>query len=250
MKTYDMKIPHHGRTVDAAVFVPDGDGVFPFVIISHGYNGHGRYHEGMARALADAGLGVVTYTFCGGSTQDKSGFGTESMTIFTECEDLDAVIDAVVQLPCSDSGRIMLYGESQGGLVTALTAAGRPDDIGAVALLYPAFCIPDNWCDRFPDKADIPGSVEFWGMRLGRNFFVTLRDIDVWGSIGEFRGPVLIMQGTDDPVVPVSYSLRAAEIYKNARLEIFDGEGHGFSPEASRRMTDMTAAFAQAVFGL
>ena len=47
-------------------------------------------------------------------------------------------------------------------------------------------------------------------------------------TIRAYRNPVLIIHGTDDPVVPLSYSERAAETYENAELKIIKGAGHGF----------------------
>ena len=244
MRIEQLTIPHNGRVSEAYVYVPDGDGKFPFVIISHGYNGYGGDHDSHARMLAEAGIGAVTHTFCGGSTRDKSGFQTVDMTLFTECEDLEAIIAAVKKLPYVD--KLALHGESQGGLITAMTAEAHPGDFFAVSLLYPAFCIPDNWRETFPNESEIPEYVDFWGMRLGRGFFVTLRGIDTEKIGSQYGGPVLIMQGTEDPVVKEAHSARAARRYSNARYEIFPGEGHGFSPEGWRRMTEMTVDFLRA----
>ena len=44
-----------------------------------------------------------------------------------------------------------------------------------------------------------------------------------------YRGPVLILHGTDDDVVESSYSLKAAKAYRRADLELIAGAGHGFS---------------------
>ena len=47
-----------------------------------------------------------------------------------------------------DKKRIVLIGESQGGLVSALAAAERKRQISSLILIYPALCIPDNINDR------------------------------------------------------------------------------------------------------
>lgn len=241
MRTETIKIPHDGRVSDATVYIPGGDVRFPFVILSHGYNGHGDDCRDLAIKLAEAGIGAVTHTFCGGSTRDKSGFPTVDMTLFTECEDLSAVVDAVIAMPESDG--VAIYGESQGGLVTAMTAYMRPDDFFAAGMLYPAFCIPDNWSRTFPDVGDIPEYADFWGMRLGHDFFMTLRGIDMETVFAGYRGPVLILQGTDDPIVKEADSAYAVGRYKNARLELFPGEGHGFSPDGRKRAVQLAAQF-------
>lgn len=66
------------------------------------------------------------------------------MTVGTECEDLETVIDCVKELDYVDPGRIFLQGESMGGLVSALVAARRPENIRAQVLWYPAFVVPEG----------------------------------------------------------------------------------------------------------
>ena len=92
-------------------------------------------------------------------------------------------------------------------------------------------CIPDNWNQRYPTPNDIPDVSEIWGVKLGKAFMLDLRHMDVYHTIGKYRGPVLIIHGTDDPVVPIDYSKRAALTYRNAQLRIINKAGHGFNPQ-------------------
>ena len=55
--------------------------------------------------------------------------------------------------------------------------------------------------------------------------------------------PVLLFHGTEDAVVPLSYSERAAKTYPNAELVIYAGEGHGFSPPTMRDAEERLLAF-------
>ena len=67
------------------------------------------------------------------------------MSVLTEVLDLEAVIDHVLQLPYIDAGKgVLLIGCSQGGFVSALTAARRKEQVSRLALFYPALCIPDD----------------------------------------------------------------------------------------------------------
>lgn len=43
-----------------------------------------------------------------------------------------------------------------------------------------------------------------------------------------YDGKVLIVHGTSDNVAPISYSRRAIETFKDARLKEIPGAGHGF----------------------
>lgn len=59
----------------------------------------------------------------------------------TEVADLNAVVDMIKTLDFVDTDNIFLLGRSQGGFVSALTAAQREDDIQGMVLFYPAFVI-------------------------------------------------------------------------------------------------------------
>jgi len=240
MRTEYIEIAHHNRTVSAACYKPDAAGRFPFVIFSHGYNGYQTDFDYSAKYLAQNGIASVCLTFCGGSTRDVSGFPTTEMTLFTEKEDLNAVIDEVRSWECADRDNIFLFGASQGGMISALTAEERSADIRALILLFPAFCIADDWNARFPDEKDIPDSQELWGMMLGRRFFEAIRGFRIKEQIGRYPGKVLLMHGTKDSVVSMDYAVWASGHYPDARLELFQDEGHGFSEEGSRRVDEMT----------
>lgn len=243
MQIENISISHHNRTIDAVCYQPDKTGRFPLVIFSHGYNGYKDDFTVSAKYFADHGIGSVCFTFCGGSLRDTSGFATTEMTLFTEKEDLCAVIDEAKTWQWVDSSHIYLFGASQGGMISALTAEERNTDIHALILLYPAFCIADDWNARFQTTAEIPDEETLWGMTLGRRFFESIRDFQIKEQIGQFPGPVLLMHGAKDSVVNMDYSLWASKQYPNARLEIFQNEEHGFSDEGNRRMEAMALYF-------
>ena len=242
MEERAMVIEHHGRKLSGTVYLPEADH-FPIVICSHGFNGCGDDFKSRAQALTQSGIGAVAYDFCGGSLRSKSDLKTSEMTVFTEKEDLCAVLDTVRSWQNADPGQIFVLGESMGGLVTALTAEERGAEIQGMALLYPAFCVADDWNRRFPNIEDIPEIEDLWNVPLGRKFFQTLHGFQVFENIGTFAGPTLIMHGDCDPVVPVSYSRKADEIYPHSRLEIFENEGHGFSAAGNERVNRMLVDF-------
>jgi len=57
-----------------------------------------------------------------------------------------------------------------------------------------------------------------------------------------YDGKVLIVHGTSDNVVPISYSRRAIETFKDAKLKEIPGAGHGFrgaqQEEAAKAIID------------
>lgn len=245
MKEQDITIRHHDRNLSGRVYWPEREKA-SLVIFSHGFNGSGEAFRAQAEVLAQNGIAAVTYDFCGGASGSKSDLSTCDMTIFTEKEDLFSVIDTVKTWEKADSDSVFLFGDSMGGLVSALAAEERAKEIRGMVLRYPALCVADNWNERFPRAEDIPETYELWGVTLGKHFFETLRGFAVFQEIGGYSGRVLILHGDQDAIVPLEYSERAKEIYRNARLEVFRGEGHGFSPAGNERVTEMLLEFVRA----
>ncbi|MBQ5333976.1 MAG: alpha/beta fold hydrolase [Oscillospiraceae bacterium] len=225
-----------GNGIYVREFFPEQQDNKCAVILSHGYNQSSENTSDIAAALAERGFRTFAFDFCGGAANSKSvGSGTD-MSISSEISDLSTVIDYVKENTLPE--KLFLYGESQGGLVSALTAAQR-DDISGAVLLYPAFCIPDQWLHRDPSKMAAP--FEFMGHTISRKYYDGLPRYDVFEKVGEYTAPVLIMHGTSDSIVNVSYAKKAAESFKDAELILYEGEDHGFSVKARKKeINDIT----------
>lgn len=239
----EYNIPHGGRIVEGTLYLPATDGTVPLVIFSHGYNGTKTDFSESAQTLAESGIAAYCFDFCGGSVHAQKSLKTTEMTLFTEAEDLGCALDVLRAHPQIDENSVFLFGGSQGGLVTAMLAAQHSAEVKGMILLFPAFCIADNWRERFPSEADIPEETELWGMKLGRAFFESIRTFDPFTVIGSYRHSVLILHGDRDEVVPIAYSRRAQQLYPHADLIVFHGEGHGFSAEGTKRMTALLLDF-------
>lgn len=229
-------IAHHGRTVGGSLLLPE-ERPQTAVVFCHGFNGSRGDFLTEAQLCREAGCAALCIDFCGGSVRDGSGFPTTDMTLTTEREDLNAAADFLLQE--AGARRLLLFGGSQGGLVAALAAEERAD-VCAMMLLYPALCIPDDWRRAFPD-GKYPAEYPLWGMTLGRAYFADACALDVFSRIGAFTGPVRIVHGTADTVVPVACSRRAAAIYPNARLTLLPGEGHGFTAAGEQTVRELLA---------
>lgn len=215
----------------------------PVAIISHGFNGTHDYARNYFKALNDLGYQCYAFDFPCGSVNSRSDNNTLNMSILDEQRDLEAIVRHFKSLPDIDPERIVLIGESQGGLVSALTAANMQQDIEKLVLVFPALCIPDNWNKRYPKESDIPETTNLWNVPLGRGFFMELRDMDVFKTIRKFKKPVLIIQGDADKVVSMDDSRRAIKLYKNARLHVIPGAGHGFKPDEFKESIQQIKTF-------
>ncbi len=240
-----VTIPCGNRKIYGEVYLPGTEGKCPAVIMSHGYNGSHKDYVEEGMTFASHGFLAIAFDFCGGTVRSKSSGKTTEMTIDSEREDLLAVLDYVKSMEKVDREHIFLMGASQGGFVSALAAAVRPEEISGLAMYYPALCIPDDWTGKFLDKNDIPEELELWGNTLGRGFFQSVYGMDVFGTIGAYSGRVLIIHGDQDSVVPLAYSERAKEVYRNAQLVVYPGEDHGFRPDKRTEAIRLVLEFMQ-----
>lgn len=167
------------------------------------------------------------------------------MTIFTEKSDILAIFDYFQTMENVDKEQIFLFGGSQGGLVTALAAEERAEKVKGMILYFPAFSIPDDWRKNYPDIEKIPETVDFWGLKLGRNFFTDIHDFYTFDNIGSYDKDVLILHGDRDEIVPLSYSVEAQKKYPHAELITMNGEGHGFSPTGANMAKEKVLEYLQ-----
>lgn len=204
------------------------EGRLPIAIVSHGFNGTHHFAQDYFGPLAEQGWMTYAFDFPCGSVNSRSDSNTMNMSILDEQSDLRAIVNYFRRQPYVDPNRIMLIGESQGGLVSALTAAQMNKEVSELVLIYPALCIPDNWNSRYPNLEDIPDTTRLWNVPMGRRFFEELRGMDAFRTMKKYKKPVLIIQGDADQVVSMEDSRRAARTYKQARLHVIPGAGHGF----------------------
>ncbi|MCM1312696.1 MAG: alpha/beta hydrolase [Bacteroides sp.] len=200
-------------------------------IISHGFNGTHHFGVDYFKTLDSLGYQVYSFDFPYGSVHSQSGNNTMNMSVVDEKNALKAIVRFFRSQKDIDKHDIVLIGESQGGLVSALAASELRKQVRALVLVYPAFCIPDNWNSRYPDVESIPDTTRLWDVPLGKRYFIEVRDINPYKTISAYKGPVLVIHGDKDNVVPLSYSEKSVDVYKHASLKVISGAGHGFSAE-------------------
>ena len=199
-------------------FRPAEGARFPVAVVSHEFMANRLFTMRYARLLASLGYAAFCYDFSGGCIVGASQGKTTDMTVFTETEDLKAVIAYAKEQPYAYPNRLLLMGCSQGGLVTALTAAEPETRAEAIILFYPALSIPDDarkgsmMSAKF-DPENIPESMRCGPMKLGRGYAASVLDLDPFSAISAYHGDVLIVHGNADTLVDISYSRRAYDAY-------------------------------------
>lgn len=212
------------------------------VIISHGFTSDQSRTRPYAEFLAEHGFAAFTFDFIGGGYRTVSDGKMTDMTVLTEVEDLKCVIEYLKDRPAIDMDRLVLMGCSQGGFVSALTAAQLKDKIGKLVLMYPALCIPDDarrgsmQILRF-DPQNVPEFLEAGPLKLSGKYAECMMDMDAVAEILPYDGPVLIVHGDQDAIVPYHYAEDAFRGFsgkgndQTVQLVTIPGAGHGFEGE-------------------
>ena len=231
--TSDFECRRGHLTIRGTEYRPEGARL-PAAILCHGFMANQDSMRHYARTLAALGYCAFCFDFCGGSVMHtgKSDGETTDMSVLTEVRDLEAVIAYVQSLPHIGQA-LLLMGCSQGGFVSALTAARHPGLADKLVLFYPALCIPDDaragkmMFARF-DPRNIPEQFSCGPMKLGRCYAADVIGMDPFEEIKAYPGPVLIIHGTKDAIVNIDYSRKARAAYPNAELCVIEGGAHGF----------------------
>lgn len=216
------------------LYIPDGESSRPCVVISHEFGFDQNWESKYALELCSRSYPVFTYDFPGSGNGCSTGRKTTEMSVLTEKADLIAVVK-YLKIRLRDRA-IVLCGMSMGGMVSALAAADLKDEIAGLILVYPAFSISDDARKgkalgaRF-DPHNLPETfrTKYPPVKLGRKFAEDAFAVENWlDRIGEYTGPVLLLHGESDRIVPIIYSEMAASVYKDVRFIRIPHAGHIF----------------------
>ena len=150
------------------------------------------------------------------------------MSIDTEIDDLNFVIDSIKKEDFVNPDEIYLAGHSQGGLVSSLVAPSR-SDIKSLFLFAPAYEIPDDIKEK--DNPDVMNVLNLMPEYLGQKYIESVEKINLFDDIIGFKNEVYIFHGMEDKRVPIEYSVRADKEYEKCTVYIYEEGEHRFSDE-------------------
>ena len=227
---FELRNGETGKMLRGTLYRPAVKGKVPLIIASHelGSDGFRPWWVNYASHWAGEGYAVLCFDFSGGGQRSRSEGKTTEMSVMTEVSDLEQVLAEVKRWDFIDPNRIILVGGSQGGGVSTVVAARHPKEVAALMLLYPAFHLPDDLRMRYPDPANWPESDDRGMITIGRRYIEDMYNYDYQSDMRTYQGPVLIVHGNKDTVVPLKGSEEAVAIFPSAQLHIIDGAGHVF----------------------
>lgn len=227
-----VKIDGAVGKLSAVIQKPEGDKM-AMVMILHGFTG--TKNEKLLTTLADAleseGIASIRFDFNGHGDSDGNFV---NMTVLNEIEDARHVYEYVRDLRYV--AYVSVAGHSQGGVVTSMLAGELgSENLKSIVLLAPAAVLRDdsirgNVMGTAYDAGNPPESVKIFGRYdLGRNYMVSSQTLPIYETAEKFTGPVCVIHGTADRIVPYTYGQRYDKIYANSELHLLDGVDHGFT---------------------
>lgn len=198
----------------------------PLVIMTHGIMGDCGYDENsffngfyfIAQKLKAAGFSSLRFDFNGNG---KSEGDHEDMTVLSEVLDEIKVLQYARKLDFVSD--IYLFGYSQGGAVASMVAGYFANQVKGLILAAPAAVLREN-CEKgimidTPYDPKNPPQVitltlgrEF---RIGESYLRTGCGLPIYEVASEYEGPVCLIRGNDDPIVPLHTCEKYAEVYRN-----------------------------------
>ena len=149
--------------------------------------------------------------------------------------------------------KIGLLGHSQGGVVASMTAgilASRGESPAALVLVAPGSVVQDacrngKFFGAKFNPADPPEYVKCFGiMKLGREYILTTQELDIYGTAKAYTGPVRLIHGSKDTIVPMSCSDKFVETYtQDAELIVVEGENHMITKKLKTVVTHAVSFF-------
>lgn len=227
MKRVDMEFVNgKGQKIRGFLFLPNKPvDEISCVIVSHGFTSSTQSNIHTAIDFVANDIACLIFDFAGGSKISISQGKFEDVSVVTEVDDLENVIKWVREN--YNFKDLFLLGSSMGGFVSAIAAA-KTKGIKGLMLLFPAFVIPDDARGILKQDGSVSDVSPAVREGLKKEVLEAHAAIRFEDAIKDYQGPVLLIHGTEDKIVPLSYSQKANEIYQDSNLVIYPSQGHGF----------------------
>ncbi len=211
------------------------------VVLHHGF-GSTRTEAlglftGLARLLCARGYAVASFDRPG---QGESDGDFEDITIDSEIESAAGAVDWLCELPWLSGRAVHLLGMSMGGVIASVAASRTRVPVASVVLWSPAAVFADEFRagtvqGRPFEDLERRGFVDFFGLRISPAYVAAAVRFDPYEAARRYPGPVRVLHGADDAIVPASYARRYGDVLGDrAEVTLVAGADHGWGSVAAR----------------
>lgn len=244
---WELHVDNNGDDIYGELYLPRlKANAYPTVILSHGLGGTSAGGQRYAVLLAKIGIATYCFDYRGVSASSRSrGIGTTEMSILTAESDLEAVLTAARNWNIVDRDNVFLMGYSMGGLTSALVAPKYMNEIRAEILFYPAFVVRDFANQLQAPTSEIPETIELSGVLLGKKYIEDVLNYDLYAQAEKFTKNVLLLHGTKDDIVNISYSEELRSRLDSVEYRVIEGGVHSFQGEHFAEAMEYVTAFLE-----
>ena len=220
---------------------------FPVAILMHGFMANKKLEplKSISKKLSSLGIASIRFDFNG---HGKSEGKFSEMTVLNEIEDAKKVFSYVHSLP--QTSKIAFLGHSQGGVVAGMLAgqlAGTGSEPACLVQLAPAAVLKDDalngvLMNKKYDPQNPPEILRVMFHKVGKQYFTVAQTLPIYEETAKYRGPVCLIHGTNDKIVPVEYSERYKAVYNDCELHIIEKENHILSKHR-QEIIDLSCSF-------
>lgn len=230
------------------LYLPEGEGPFPLVVIAAGKDGRYVTNESLAINLTKNGIAglIFDYTCLGSTLSDGDPLDA---SIKTYIADVDAIVDGLKTIDYIDKENVFLWGHSMGGLAATSVAAKRPGEIKGLIGLEPSYQLPSEVSEMVKD-VDLKSApdVIYEPEYTTKKFIVDMISINIYDEIPNYKGNVLIICGDNKNSIGgeyTEYMTRADDLFESSELVFISGASHVLNGNDYSKMTDMTIEFVK-----
>ena len=229
-----------GREVPAWIHKPRGEGPHPVIIRIHGGP------EGQARPtfsttyqfwVANLGAAVIQPNVRGSTGYGKTYVGLDNGFQREDAvRDIGALLDWIEAQPDLDASRVALYGGSYGGYMVLASAVHYSDRLSAVidnVGISNFVSFLENTQDYRRDRRR-----QEYGDERDPEMRAHLERISPLNNVSRISVPMFIIQGQNDPRVPVTEATQMVEALRERGQSVWFmnalNEGHGYRKRENR----------------
>ncbi len=238
-KTFD-EVDGKAREIPAWVYKPAGEGPFPVVVSIHGGP------EGQARPtfsstyqmwMQTLGVAIVVPNVRGSNGYGKTYLGLDNgFRREDTVRDIGALLDWIDTEPDLDAGHVAVFGGSYGGYMVLASAVHYSDRLKAavdIVGISNFVTFLENTQDYRRDLRRVE-----YGDERDPKMRAHLENISPLNNVDKIKVPLLVVQGENDPRVPVSESAQMVEALREQGNTVWYmnalNEGHGYRKKENR----------------
>ncbi len=229
-----------GLSVPAWLYRPAGDGPFPVVVSIHGgpeSQSRPTFSSTYQMWLRTLGVAVVVPNVRGSNGYGKTYLGLDNgLKREDSVRDIGALLDWIARQEDLDASRVAVFGGSYGGYMVLASSVHYSDRLKAAVNIVGISSFVTFLENTQDYRRDLRRAE--YGDERDPEMRAHLQKISPLNNVGKIRVPMLVVQGQNDPRVPVTEAVQIVEALRAQGQTVWYmnalNEGHGYRKKENR----------------